>query len=337
MKLKNFFKFSTTATNLIYSYLSDRSQSVHIQDRMSNTLTLTRGVLLGPLLFCLYVNDLPQRLMHCNIQMYADDVQLHLSSPANSTKEAIDNLNCDLKSIHLWASENSLCLNPRKSKCLLIHKKTTEPVLENEILINNEKIEVVKSAKNLGILFNNSLTWTNHVNSLVMRIYIKLRTLWSVQYFTPVRIRVLLAKSYLIPSLTYGCELFSSCDSLSRRKLEVLYNNIVRYVYGLKRVDHVSAYSKLLYGVSFDNLLKIRTTTFLHKIIFTKKPNYLYSKLKFAKSTRGKNIIIPKFRCLVSEWHFFISAIRLWNSLPHNQQTNSNATSFNKFLFKFFA
>lgn len=141
----------------------------------------------------------------------------------------------------------------------------------------------------------------------------------------------------MIPSLTYGCELFCNTDSASRKKLGVLYNNIVRYVYGLRKRDHISMYSKNLFGVSFESLLKIRVLIFLHKLIYTEKPKYLHDKICFSQSVRGKRIILPRFRSLISEWQFYINAIRLWNALPHNQQSNSNAMSFRTFLFNYFA
>ena len=53
-------------------------------------------------------------------------------------------------------------------------------------------------------------------------------------------IRQLIAKHYLLPGLRYGCELFAYCDSVSNEKLNVLLNNIVRFVYGLRRYDHVT-------------------------------------------------------------------------------------------------
>lgn len=206
-----------------------------------------------------------------------------------------------------------------------------------EILINGERIEVVSTAKNLGITFNSNLTWSSHVNVVAGRIYAKLRSLWSTQFFTPVHIRELLAKTYLIPCLLYGCELFASCDCISKLKLNVLYNNILRYVYGLRRYDHVSSFSTRLYGVSFDNLLKIRVLIFFHKIIYTQTPRYLYERIRFARSLRGRRIIIPRHRYLFSEWQFFLHASRLWNSLPQSQQVNSNATQFKKFLFNHFS
>lgn len=340
MKIKHFFNFASTSTQLISSYLTDRTQSVCINNTTSNPLSLTRGVpqgsILGPLLFSIYANDLPQQLSYSRIHMYADDVQLYLSSPANSIDENVDKLNHDLNKIYFWATANGLCLNPQKSKCLLIHKKTMNPLVENEILINNQKIQIVKTAKNLGLVFNNNLTWSSHVDNLVIQSYVKLRMLWATQCFTPLRIRMLLAKAYLIPGLIYGCEIFSNCDSTSKNKLDILYNNIIRYVYGLRKYDHVSSFTKSLYGVTFENFLKIRVLIFLHKIIYTRKPQYLYNNIQFARSNRGKKIIIPKHRCLVSEWQFYINAVRLWNTIPHKQQLNSNAMHFKTFLFKFY-
>lgn len=195
----------------------------------------------------------------------------------------------------------------------------------------------MQSVKNLGIVFNNTLTWSNHVNSVVGATYNRLRTLWSTQSFTPQRIRLLLAKSYLMPSLLYGCEMFSCCDSASRRRLNVIFNNICRYVYGIRKYDHISAHSTLLYGVSLDNLLKIRTLLLLHKIVYTESPPYLFDRLVFARSNRGKMIIPIRHRTLISDWQFFIHALRLWNTLPHSIQTTSNATHFGKLAFEVFS
>lgn len=136
-----------------------------------------------------------------------------------------------------------------------------------------------------------------------------------------------------MPGLFYGCELFGNCDSSSKRKLTVVFNNIVRYVYGLKRFDSISQFSTLLYGVSLQKLLNIKTLVFLHKIIYTQEPRYLYRKLEFNRSNRGKKIIPFTRQSLVSEWQFFIYAVRLWNSLPHNLQIISNANKFKKNLF----
>ena len=131
----------------------------------------------------------------------------------------------------------------------------------------------------------------------------------------------------------YGCELFASCEE----KLNVIFKSILRYVYSLRRYDHVSCHFLMLYGISFDNLLSIRVLLFLLKIIYLESSRYLSDKIRFAKSLRGKGIIIPLHRYHASEWHFFIHSARLWNCLPHSQQLNSNAISVRKSLYNFFA
>lgn len=171
------------------------------------------------------------------------------------------------------------------------------------------------------------------MRSIVGATYNKLRAFWSTQAFTPQHIRLLLAKTYIMPSLLYGCELFSSCDSVSNRMLNVLFNNICRYVYGIGRYDHISNYNSKLYGVTFNNLLNIRVLLCLHKIVYEKTPPYLYDRIRHTRSNRGNMLVPLRHRTLVSDWQFYIHSIRLWNTLPHYLQTTSNASRFKSFLF----
>lgn len=268
--------------------------------------------------------------------MYADDVQIYLSGPLNSINSCVVKLNADLYNIHRWAMANGLVLNPSKTKCIVIHKKSIQPIITGKIILDSQSISVVSRVKNLGVVFNNNLSWSDHVNSLVAQTYSKLRSLWITQSFTPLNVRLTLAKTYLIPALIFGCELFANCDSLSRHRLNVVYNNIVRYVYGLKRFDHISSFSNKIYGVSFDNMLKIRVLLFIQKLIYTKTPMYLFDKLRFARSLRGRKLILPRHHTLTSEWQFYLNAIRLWNQLPPSLQLIANVTHFKKQLYIFF-
>lgn len=339
-KLEKIFNFSNSSTKLISSYLSGRRQSVFVNDLISNMLPISKGVpqgsILGPLLFSLYVNDLTINIIHCKTHIYADDVQLYISDNVSNINECIEHLNEDLTNVYKWACLNGLCINPTKSKCIILTKKHCKLPYQPDIKIDNQIIEIVSQAKNLGIIFNNTLTWSNHINHATGKTFSMLRNLWITHLFTPLNIRILLAKTYLIPTLLYGCELFASCDSASFRKLISTFNAILRYVYNLRKYDHISVYSKKLYGVSLNDLLKIRVLSLLHKTIYTKTPSYLHDKLVFARSSRKKDIIPLRFKSLMSEWQFFINAIRLWNSLPSSFQFICNQSAFKKKIFEFF-
>lgn len=340
-KLRKLFNFSTTSTLLISTYLRNRLQSVAIEDILSNPLEVTRGVpqgsILGPTLFSLYINDLPETLSHCNIHIYADDVQLYLGSDENNLEEGVRKMNDDLQKIFAWVSNNSLTLNASKSKCLIISRKKHNFVNTPPILLNKEEIQVVDKGKNLGIVFNNTLSWKDHITIATGKTFGMLRTLYRTQAYTPQHIRELLAKTYLLPKLLYGCELFVNCDSWSKRRLNVAFNAIIRYVYKIKRYERISESAKKLYGVCFQDLIQIRSILLLHKIIYTKEPSYLYDKIKFGISQRGLTIIPVERRYLVSDRQFFINTTRLWNSLPAFIQRTSNTVMFKKSLFNLFA
>lgn len=219
---------------------------------------------------------------------------------------------------------------------MIIGRRSIETTFFPKLSLNGTTIEYVDTAKNLGIIFNRTLTWNNHISSKIGKVYGMLRSLWITQYFTPLRIRTLIAKTYLIPTLLYGCELFATSDAESNRRLNVIFNNIARYIYGLKRTDHVSQYSKQIFSVCLNNFLKYKSLILLHKIVYTKKPGYLFNKLRFTRSNRSNNIIQIKHSYLISERQFFVSSIRLWNSLPCQLQQISNAFQFKIKLLYFF-
>lgn len=245
-------------------------------------------------------------------------------------------MNLDLHNVFVWAANNSLSLNPSKSKCIVISRKKHNLSQETSIVLNNEEIQVADKAKNLGIVFNSTLTWNDHITTVTGMTFGMLRSLYKTQLYTPQHIRILLAKTYLMPKLLYGCELFGNCDYRSNRRLNVAYNAIVRYVYKLGRFDSISAYSKKLYGVCLNTLIQIRTLIFFHKIIYTKEPSYLYNKIRFGRSNRGIVVVPVARRYQVSERQFFVNSIRLWNSLPATIQRTSNADMFKKSILNRF-
>lgn len=339
-KLEKFCNFSYSAIKLVSSYLHGRYQAVHMDGVSSALLPVSRGVpqgsILGPILFSIYINDLPKVLKNCNLHMYADDVQLYASCDRNLVANCINDINKDLSAVNAWASNNGLCLNPKKTKCIVFFKKKLDLSNMPHIKLNGTNIDFVETVKNLGLTFNTLLNWNNHVNSAVGRVYGMLRILWITQHYTPMNIRLLLAKTYLVPTLLFGSEIFANSDTLSTQKMNVLYNNIARYVYGLKRSDHISTFSFRIFNMSFINLMKFRTLLLLHKIINTKEPLYLHNRIQFFKSNRIKKITQFKYRLLLSERQFYIYAIRLWNLLPTNLHRITSITHFKHSLSKFF-
>ena len=66
------------------------------------------------------------------------------------------------------------------------------------------------------------------------------RNLWAIIDSTPIAVRMQLARTYLIAVLLYGCEIFANCDSHDKRKLNLAYKNIARYVFLKGSRDDIS-------------------------------------------------------------------------------------------------
>ncbi|XP_075155481.1 uncharacterized protein LOC142228843 [Haematobia irritans] len=176
-KLRRCFGFGEFSTKLMKSYLSSRMQSVSVDGLSSELLTISRGVpqgsVLGPLLFSLYINDIVNVPIGCDIQIYADDVQLSFSSPICNLNSCVEDINRNLKLISNWAKANGLKLNPKKTKCIAISRRGID--LENitPIRVDDENVEYVTHSRNLGVIFDNRLSWNRHIDATVGSIYEK--------------------------------------------------------------------------------------------------------------------------------------------------------------------
>ena len=116
------------------SYITDRKQRTYCGNELSDELPVTHGVpqgsILGPLLFIIYINDLPSVLDACQASLYADDTVIYYYG--SSSQELTDKLNQDLLAVAKWLNEHKLTLNLDKTKCMLIGSNRK---LENKVAL----------------------------------------------------------------------------------------------------------------------------------------------------------------------------------------------------------
>ena len=79
---------------------------------------IPQGSILGPLLFLLYINDMPKSLKYVTPSMYADDTEIYAYS--KHCDELVANLNCDLDNVRKWMLQNKLQIHPTNTKYMYI-------------------------------------------------------------------------------------------------------------------------------------------------------------------------------------------------------------------------
>ena len=141
---------------IIIDYLDNRKQFVRVDNTKSETLDVTSGVpqgsLLGPLLFCIFINDLPDVLVFSDPLIFADDLK------SLAVKKTFWQVQNDLNGIEQWVNENKMKLAMDKCAKLSIRGQT-----QNYELMGT-KLESTKVIIDIGIYVSHDLTWKTHKN-----------------------------------------------------------------------------------------------------------------------------------------------------------------------------
>ena len=156
--------YGVSGTEFFADYFLERFQYVDYSGICSKKLPITTGVpqdsVLGPLLFLLYINDLPTVSDIFNILMYADDTTLFCNFENIRNETTINN---EINNIYKWLCSNKLSLDISKTKYMCFHT-SNRIVIYSKLKINNCTIDRVTDFKFLGLIISSNLKWNKHID-----------------------------------------------------------------------------------------------------------------------------------------------------------------------------
>ena len=221
------------------SFLSDRRACVVFQNHKCRSFRVRRGVpqgsVLGPVLFSLFINDLPASLPSSDsCFLYADDLAIWSSSPSVPT--AVEATQGALFQLERWSEYWCLPLNPSKCEASFFSMDPHQANLQPNLLLLGSRLRFNPTPTFLGVTFDRTLSFSKHVSSLKAKFFPRLKALRciSASSWGPSKESLsLLYKSFLRPLLTYaspGWFPFLSATNLT--KLERLHRAASRAITG---------------------------------------------------------------------------------------------------------
>lgn len=343
-KLSLLFGFCSSAVKLISNYLSNRSQCVDISGNLSTVLPINSGVpqgsVLGPVLFSMFINDLPLIIQNTNkYHLFADDVQLIYTCPPELLSFHINLINSDLKAVTHWCKSNHLILNFDKTKCLLFTppRSNFSTQLLPPIMLDNKVLAFSKSAKNLGLIMSDKLNWTEHATAISSKVFAGLRSLWIHGNLIPIHTRMKLVKALLIPKFSYCDVVLSAMPANVYAILERALNACTRFVFRIRKYDNLGSFRNKILGCSLKTFLKFHTCLFIKKTILTSCPTYIRDKLVFGQSVRNNHLKIPSHSTKTFQCSFFVMGPIFWNSIPRSIRDINSIVTFKKSCFNYLA
>ena len=303
----------------ISDFLHERTQTVVLENSRSKTAPVQSGVpqgsVLGPLLFLLYINDLPDYI-HNNstVRLFADDCVLY--RPIN-TSEDTTKLQEDLEALQLWEKDWLMEFHPQK--CQVLHITNKKNPLKQPYNIHGHVLEIVETAKYLGVNIHNRLNWNYHINQVAKKANNTRAFLQRNLHQCPRKTKDLCYKTLVRPLMEYGCVIWDPYTASNIQALEMVQRRSARFVTGDYR--QTSSVSSMLQQLNWPTLQERRATqktVMMYRIV-----NHLVAipttcLIPTAVTMRGHNqrFLVPFARTQTYQYSFFPSGIRLWNNLP---------------------
>lgn len=217
------------------SYLSQRQQQVKFKNCISHTINVTSGVPqgshLGPLLFLIYINDLPDVVDYCNILLYADDVKNFYSF---SNDQDCWKLQHDFDQIVRWSEVNGLCLNVKKCKVMTFSR--TANFIESTYKLNGQNLERCESFSDLGVLFDRKLSFTPHIENIISKAFSRLGMIkrWAKELNDPYVTKSLYVG--LVRSiLEFSCQVWNPFYNIHIKRIESVQKQFL--LFALKNLN----------------------------------------------------------------------------------------------------
>jgi len=323
-----------------FSYLSNRQQAVYANGAYSSfgqvKCGVPQGSILGPVFFCLYINDLPLSLSlsEAILEMFADDSTLHTKS--DNIKCIESTLQRSIEEVNTWCDNNRMALHPTKSKSMVLstRQKHQRSPLRLNLKLLSTNIEQVHELKLLGIRIDDEFSWKSHTDFISKKLSMNLFLLHKLKQLVPPFALKPFFHAHCMSHINYASNLWCNAPEVYIKKINSLYRRALK-ILNTKPVNTPNAIYINLNILPLKDQFLYNTAILMFKIFHEKTPDYL---MKFFQKPFADNRLqtckfplprIDLFKTSLSFW-----GATVWNSLPQSCKLSTTLRLFKLNIYK---
>ena len=305
------------------NYLTNRYQITVFNGKKSRRrlvrIGVPQGSILGPLLFLIYINDLPNA-SELLLSLFADDTTLQASGMTLAELES--HINNELIKVSKWFDANQLTLHPNKTRYILFNSKGKEL---NLTLKGTKLKQIAESAdekcfKFLGLQIDEKLSWKHHCDFLLQKLTKVFYSLNRIKNIFPQQLKIQLFHSLFNSHILYGIQMWGASNhtmpiaKIQKRMIRSLLSNG-----GFVHTEPIQVKYNIL---KFNDLYAQRVLITFYKIKNLKGPEILRDMFQF-KDPNSRNPHVLRTVKFTQKIHYQTSLhfmAKLWNELTSNTE-----------------
>lgn len=273
-------------------------------------------------------------IKHCDISLFADDTVIFIAE--RDEKVAIRKIRDGIKSLNKWFKVKKLKLNVQKTKSMVISNKKQLDYTELKIHIEGVEVEKVDVFKYLGVIIDQKLTFSAHIDSVIKKVARKYGMLIRLKSQLTFWSKIFLYKTLVAPHIDYCSSVLFLASETHLKRLQRLQNKFMRYILNCDRYTPIKNMLEVLQWLSVKERIIFNVMTVIFKLTNDLLPEYLTNiilrgrNIHNHRTRRSDDLRVVPFTMTSTQKYMYYNGIRIFNELPAAIKNARCVTEFKK-------
>ena len=329
-KLKH-YGIKGIALNWFKSYLTGRKQQTRVGSRLSNLTELNSGVpqgsILGPILFTIFINDLPNACIQSIPYLFADDGALYFD---NIDRNNYSNIRLEMKSILTWLQANKLALNFDKTNLIIFDSSVNlddiSVKIENDLTLT---VHESKSQKYLGLIVDNKLNFYQHIEYVKKKVSKRIGAMYRSKSLLPLKYRKMFANALMLPHFDYLDIIWCKSYKSKLKELDIIYKKVAKIALDVNPKESSINVYKQMGWLPLHLRRQLHLSTYMYRIVNEICPRHFIGKFSYISggSRHGENCNLYTQKSKSHKEFFYLGA-KAWNTIPQTLRATESIENF---------